>query len=276
MNRVLAVCLFLVSWTLSAQKVELGVSGGISLYSGDLSAKEFGLFLLDYHFGGGGFIRYNPSKHFALRLGLTLTEVSATDGVSNDRVDRLLNFRSKITELGLTGEINLFRLGRNSGTIVTPYLLGGGAVLGINPQALFDGEYVDLQPLGTEGQGLPGYEEPYKLTQAALIMGGGLKFIFGQRVTLGFEIGGRRMFSDYLDDVTYQEVNYFDVLEGNGSLAARLSNPTVDDPEAGKITYRRGGKYVDWYYFSGATLSIGLGNGTGRFRRDRDMGCPVW
>ncbi|MCO6493979.1 MAG: outer membrane beta-barrel protein [Phaeodactylibacter sp.] len=262
--------------SLHAQGTELGIMAGGSLYSGDLSPQEFGLYVEDVSPAFGFFGRFNISRAFALRLGLSLGKISASD-LDHGREDRGLNFRTNITEFALTGEVNLFKLGSYQDRGVMPYLFGGVAAFHFNPEAQFDGDYVELQPLGTEGQGLPGYEAPYQLTQLALPVGLGVKFLLNETITLGLEFGGRKLFTDHLDDVSSAEVNYLDVLEGNGELAARLSNPTLKDPGPETADYRRGGDFKDWYYFGGLTLSFRLqGNGGGGFGRGKGIGCPTF
>ncbi len=260
---------------LSAQGAELGIMAGGSLYSGDLSPKEFGLYTEDISPAFGFFGRFNLSSAFALRLGLSLGKVSADD-LDHGREDRGLNFRSNITEFALTGELNLFKLGSYQDRGVMPFLFAGVAVYHFNPEAEFDGDYIELQPLGTEGQGLSGYEAPYSLTQFAVPLGLGVKFLLNETITLGLEIGGRKLFTDYLDDVSDTQVNYFDILEGNGELAARLSNPTLKDPSPETADYRRGGEFNDWYYFGGLTLSFRLQGGGGGFGRGKGIGCPTF
>ncbi len=262
--------------SLRAQSVELGLSGGLSFYSGDISPDEFGIYFDDPHLAGGFFGRVNFGKTFSARLGLNFTEVSGDD-MKIGREDRGLNFRSEILELALTGELNLLHIGSKNGLQVVPFIFGGGGVFKFNPQGQQEDGWVDLQPLGTEGQGLEGYDDPYSLTQFNLLAGGGLKFIINEALTIGLEIGGRKLFTDYLDDVGNQEVNYLDILEGNGAEAAQFSNPTIKNPEEGDVNYRRGGKYQDWYYISSLTVSYrisGGGNHYGSGGRNRNIGCP--
>ena len=261
---------------LQAQSTELGILAGGSLYSGDLSPKEFGLYLEDVSPAFGFFGRFNINQALALRLGLSLGKVSAND-LNHGRADRGLNFRSNITEFALTGEVNLFKLGSYQDRGVMPFIFAGVGVFHFNPEAEFDGDYIELQPLGTEGQGLTGYEAPYQLTELAVPVGLGVKFLLNETITLGLEFGGRKLFTDYLDDVSNTLVNYFDVLEGSGELAARLSNPTLKDPSPDTADYRRGGKFNDWYYFGGITLSFHLqGGGGGGFGRGKGIGCPTF
>lgn len=267
---LLAVC------RLQAQNLELGLWGGGALYSGDLSPYKTEDYLDEFGPAGGIFMRLNTSPALSFRLGLSLGRVAAEDGVSNEREDRGLNFRSNITELAFTGEWNVVRLGQPRGLQFTPYLFAGASVFRFNPEARLEDNYIELQPLGTEGQGLEGYEEPYSLTQVALPFGGGFKFIFKERFTIGLEFGSRKTFTDYLDDVSSSTVNYLDVLSGNGSLAAQLSNPSIKDPEIVDFTYVRGGDKKDWYFFTGLTFSFAFGEGAGGGGLDgRGLGCPT-
>ncbi len=259
-----------------SQSTELGVLGGASLYSGDLSPQEFGVYLEDVQPAFGAFARFNLSPTFALRLGAYSGKVAADDA-DHGREDRGLSFQSRITEFSLIGEANLFKLGYNQDRGIMPYLFGGVGVFTFNPETEFDGDLVELQPLGTEGQGLPGNESPYNLTQLAIPLGVGIKFLLNESITLGLEFGGRKLFTDYLDDVGNTPVNYFDVLEGNGELAARLSNPTLKDPSPDNANYRRGGEFNDWYYIGGLSLSFRLqGGGGGGWGSGRGIGCPTF
>ena len=278
MKKQLTLLFFLAfaSSTFSQEGAEIGIMGGVSLYSGDLSPKEFGLYFNEIDPAFGAFSRFNLGKTVALRLGLTIGKITGSDA-NTDRSERGLSFQSSLTEFSLIGEVNLFKLGRyrNKGTI--PYLFGGLAIFHFDPEAEFDGDYVKLQPLGTEGQGLPNYPEPYQLTQVSIPLGVGIKFMLNESITLGLEFGGRKTFTDYLDDVSNNEVNYFDVLEGNGELAATLSNPTLTDPSAENATYRRGGQYDDWYYVGGIMLSFRLNGGSSRgWGSGKGIGCPTF
>ncbi len=255
-----------------AQKTEVGVIAGVSLYSGDISPKEFGLFFSEFQPAFGIFGRINPTSTFSIRLSGSYTNLSADDrevGIAS----RGLNFRTKIFEGELMGELNLFRWGNRRNVEVVPYLTGGVGFFRFNPQGMLEDTWVDLQPLGTEGQGLPDYEAPYELTQVNIPHGVGIKFIFSEQWTLGLEFTGRKLFTDHLDDVSNASVYYLDVLEGNGQLAAQFSNPSVKSPEEGDITYTRGGKHNDWYYFANITLSFNIGRLSG-VAGGRGIGCP--
>lgn len=259
-----------VTFQLQAQSTEIGLMGGVSLYSGDMSPADLNGYLNELHPAFGAFGRFNLNKFLSLRAGISQAKVSGNDA-NTEYPDRMRNFRSNITELALTAEFSPFQLGGARAKVVTaPYLFGGAAVYRFNPQTLYDNNWIDLQPLGTEGQGLAGYEAPYSLTQIAVPFGLGLKFTFHQAWSLGMEFGARKLFNDYLDDITNIEVNYLDVLTGNGSLAATLSDPTIKEPQ--DVTYVRGGPFNDWYGIGGITLSFRLQGA--KNRPGRGLGCP--
>jgi len=157
---------------------------------------------------------------------------SADEGDSQNgvyRYNRNLSFRNRIKELSVVAQVDLFK---NKATYIsrvswTPYLYAGVAAFHHNPQAQapeFDaagnptgkkGEWVDLQPLGTEGQyadlekGDVNYGvSPYKKFQIAIPMGLGARFKLSQVMDFAVEFGFRYTFTDYLDDVSG---NYVDL-----------------------------------------------------------------
>lgn len=257
---------------LSAQGLELGVKAGGAAYTGDLSPSQFGFFFEDLNFAAGAYLRYRPTNRFGIRINGNFGRLSgsrdapAPDGMGNSPIVNR-NFRSKLTEFNIVAEYDLFYLGDPGGNFVAPYAYGGIGVLSFNPEGLLDGEYSELQPLRTEGQGLDPTRyaaAPYELTRAVFILGGGVRFRFAERFVLGVELGGRVTGTDYIDDIGFTQVNYLDVLTGSpdGSRAARFSNPAVANPaEITDLEYRRGGENNDYYFVGGVTFGITLGEG---------------
>lgn len=264
--------------SLLGQRMELGLFGGASLYSGDLTREELGVYVETLKPAFGLFTRLNAGDFVAFRLGLNYGTLSADD-TQTGIASRMLQFKTELIEFGLTGEVHLFRLGSRGPVMVRPYLFAGGALFHFNPKAKLEDNYVELQPLGTEGQGLPGYKPPYKLSQFSIPAGMGLKFTFSDYWTLGLEFGARRVYSDYIDDVSGTLVDYDELLAGNGPLSARLSRPNPDAPGLNGATYQRGGDADDWYFLGGLTISYYLdgGNGGGRGGRGKQvLGCPTF
>ncbi|MDX1667336.1 MAG: DUF6089 family protein [Saprospiraceae bacterium] len=253
MNKIPLLLLFLCAvLTAPAQDTEIGISGGIATYSGDLSPSEFGIFLEEMGPAFGAFSRFNVSKWISFRLGLNYASVSGDESLKNPT--RGLSFRSSIVEGGLQAELNFLRFGDPNYFLTALYLTGGLNVFYFNPQGPKEDEWIDLQPLGTEGQGLQGNGSPYSRLQFNLPFGGGIKFVFNDLFTIGTEFAFRKLFTDYLDDISGREVDYQEVLQGNGPMAAFFSNPTINDTDA-DLTYRRGGQFDDWLFMGLVTLS---------------------
>src|SRR5204863_7010817 len=86
--------------------------------------------------------------------------------------------------------------------------------------------WVRLQPLHTEGQGFPEYSDrkPYALTQLEMPMGIGAKFYMTESMYIGIEVLHRKLFTDYVDDVStrYIDPNLFDAhLSPNDAALAK-------------------------------------------------------
>ncbi|HEY8658121.1 MAG TPA: hypothetical protein VIL78_03745, partial [Hanamia sp.] len=154
-------------------------------------------------------------KHFlALRLEGTVGQVKSNDSLLKDiqktavgRYNRNLSFRSPIYEVTLTAELHPLDLFGKTGTdgfppLLSPYLIGGIGYFHFNPQANLNGEWVDLQPLHTEGEGFAEYPERknYKLNEYNIPLGIGICYEIS-RFNLRLEYINRVSFTDYLDDV---------------------------------------------------------------------------
>jgi hypothetical protein len=151
-----------------------------------------------------------------VRLEATFGSVSADDKVlakvapsTFGRYERNLNFKSKITDFMLGVEIHpLYILGNKKEDweppSFSPYLLGGVGFFSFNPQTTLNGRTVDLQPLRTEGQGLPNNPNvaPYKLNQINIPIGLGVKYELNSTLNLRAEFVYRKLNTDYLDDVS--------------------------------------------------------------------------
>lgn len=268
-----------------AQYIDVGIIGGVSNYQGDIAPQQLWNSVGDSHAVFGAFARYNFNDRFAARLSLSKGTISGSDLDSKaaTRRTRNLHFTSPITELALMGEINLFKYTpSNLFSDFAPYLFGGIALFKFNPEAEYLERWIELQPLGTEGQGMDGYQERYKLTQISIPFGGGIKKNLNEEWTLGIELGLRKTFTDYLDDVSGYYVNYKEILLQNGSEAAALSDRRgeflgSDTIEVESGTQIRGNPaYKDWYLFANLTISYNFvfkGIYTSS-ANSRHLGCP--
>ena len=279
MKKLLIVAILFMPLISISQRLHLNLFGGFSNYMGDIQDKPVTFDQSNGAIGAG--LQYDLTNHISLRTGLVYGKVGAEDRYNRPSLQpRNLSFETRILEGNLLLQYNLFDLSEKK---FTPYVFGGVAVYHFDPYA-YDtlNIQVFLKPLGTEGQGLAQYPDrkPYKLTQFAIPMGIGLKFRVGDNVTLGYEIGMRKLFTDYLDDLSTTYVDQATLSAARGPKAiemayrsGELKNVTTTYPVNG--TTRGGAGQKDWYYFQGITLSIGLRTGnTDGWRRSR-TGCPV-
>lgn len=188
---------------------EVGVGGGIMNYSGELTNSIFDF--KHMHFGGALFGRYNVGPFFSVRLQLALGSISGSDADSPDFRNRIrnLSFNSHLFEGSLIVEANLMGFQpRGHEKMFSPYIFAGIGVFNFNPYTThfdpnLDGQQVFLQAISTEGQGSSTFSNrtPYARTQISIPMGVGIKYAVNSNISIGFEVGFRPTFTDYLDDV---------------------------------------------------------------------------
>ncbi len=261
-----ATCCF--SILLHAQPVDIGINLGVMAYNGDLAPDSPFDMVQQIRPSFGIFGRTSFSQKLSAKLMINFGKVDGDDSRS-PYPERGLNFESKIQELTLTGELHPFRVRHTESSFTYPYLFAGVGLYHFNPTTqVGDSVRVALQPLGTEGQGLPGYGEKYARTQVNVPFGLGIRFIFNDRFSVSLEAGARYLLTDYLDDVSATIVNHKELFEGNGPLAAQLSNPRITANEPLDQTYRRGSAYKDWYYQLGILVSYNFGDALRKAFRD--------
>ncbi len=258
--RLLCFLIFFTIWRSPAkgQNLDVGIYVGVSAYQGDLSPQQRLDYLQVIHPAFGLMGRYHFSPTLAVRASLLRMKVSGDDAINDS--PRGIQFETPITELTVAPEISFLRIRFGQQTYARAYAFAGATLFYFNPMAELDGRILELQPLGTEAQGLRGFDPPYARLQAAIPLGGGAKLIINERWTVGVEASGRFLFTDYLDDVSDTPLTYQTVLEGNGPDAARLSRPSFN-PDTGNParTYRRGGPADDLYYTIGINFFYRLG-----------------
>ena len=188
---------------------EVGLGGGIMNYSGELTSSIFDY--KHFHFGGALFMRYNVGKFFSFRGQLALGSISGNDADSPDIRNQIrnLSFNSHLFEGSVIVEANLMGFHpRGHQKMFSPYIFVGIAVFNYNPYTThfdpnLDAQEVFLQALHTEGQGSSTFTNrpSYSTTQVSIPMGVGFKYAINSNISMGFEIGFRPTFTDYIDDV---------------------------------------------------------------------------
>lgn len=282
MRKLFAWCLLFPMAGFSQQKLHVTLFGGFSNYQGDLQGKSVTFNQANLGLGVG--VKYDFTPKIAVRLGFNYGKLEASDKLNDEPLlkARNLSFQSRILEGNLLAEYTFFDLWEKK---LSPYVFAGIALFHFDPYAYdTSGNKVHLQPLSTEGQGLAAHPEkkPYKLTQFAIPFGAGIKFRVSDNAVLGYEIGLRKLFTDYLDDVSGRYPDQFALASERGMKAVEMSYRGGElkdgDPNFPAAGVKRGGKAKDWYYFTGLTLTIAINSGQGGFlgggNGKQRLGCP--
>lgn len=260
MRNLLIICLLTLLLAPKAwgQYSELGGSVGLSYYLGDMNQKHFANAqpMLGLTF------RKSYQKKIAYSIFAHATYLRGADSLSSDPaiVNRNLNFRTPLYELGGCFEMNYFDFQKGSRfDWITPYLFVGISVFYINPQGYNGNEWVDLQPIGTEGQIVDGGKK-YNLVNFALPFGTGLKITGGKFFSLTFYGGLRKTFTDFIDDVSgsYANPNDFEENERifvDNSITKGRADGTNEGLDRGINNTN------DWYVITGFMLAVRLNYG---------------
>jgi hypothetical protein len=191
-------------------------------------------------------IRMRPSSRFAVKGGLHYLMLTGADKLTKEpyRENRNLSFRSPVFELSVQAEFFLTKeqvghqynirnvKGMKSFDIQSYFFVGVGGFY-FNPQAKYNGTWINLQPLGTEGQGLPGGAKKYSRFSVCIPYGLGAKYGVSKEWTIGIEIGIRKIFTDYLDDVSTVYYDNAALKAAHGEMGAYLADPSLHNyPES--------------------------------------------
>lgn len=231
----------------------IGVSFDALNYYGDLAPlpKKISTDLSLTKPGIGLYFMRRYGSFYSLQASLLYGTIKGSDSESANKADaengvfryqRNLSFRNRIKEFSVIAVFDYFK---NHGAFQdrpswTPYIFFGMALFHNNPQAkapLTDldgnelsegGKWVDLQPLGTEGQRVLLQDEdannkikPYSRVQVAIPFGIGFRFRLSTQFDISSEFSFRYSFTDYLDDVSG---NYIDLgAFGENELAKAMS-----------------------------------------------------
>ena len=256
----LAVLFIFISTTESNSQYkpnqEFGILGGTGYYIGDMNSTHFN----NLRVAGGITYRKNFDRRFTFKSSALYTNVYANDENSKDliKVNRNLKFKSDIIEL--SGQIEFNFLAYETGNSLynwTPFIFTGVSIFNYNPQAEgSDGQWYDLQELGTEGQGTTSFpnRKKYSLTQLSVPFGGGVKIGVSDNFNIIIEYGLRKTFTDYIDDVS---TTYVGIPSEFTNIAIELADQSIDGPQLAGIA-RGDETNKDWYSFSGITLSFRL------------------
>jgi hypothetical protein len=227
------IVIFIVLFTSSVAKAQwlwdYGFSLGVSNYLGDIGGKEKTRrdFIADMKFAKtrwniGGFARYKVNPKLSMKVALDYLRIEGDDKLSSNpaRNARNLNFRNDIFDLAATGEVRIYEdpdVGNTYRNKVAfkSYFFAGLGFFTTNPKANYNGSYVKLRRLQTEGV-------RYSPVGINIPLGVGFYFTIRKKHRIGYELNYRVTFTDYLDDISGA---YADPT-GMSKEAAALSNRT--------------------------------------------------
>lgn len=235
----------------SQGKTGIFIGGGAMFYNGDLDDRTNTIFANGsfFHPYAAAGVSFWLTGHIEGSVGFSHGTISAADSVATYKVNytRNLSFKSSIDELALRFEFNVNH--RYERRRVNPYFTTGVALFHFNPKAQMGDTWYELQPLGTEGQNLPGSNlKPYKLYQVAIPVGVGFGFSISRHVRLKAGLTHRFLFTDYLDDVSgsYPDLETLSTT-ADGAVAVALSNRRIDGKFPAPNQQRGSSKYQDSY-----------------------------
>jgi len=267
--------------TLSAQNFHFAARAGLANYQGDLQAKS--LTMKNSRFMGSFGAHYDLTEHITARTYFSFTKLSGDDktGTSSMKL-RNLNFATNLFEWELSAQYNFLTLNNNW---CSPYVFAGIGFFNYKPFTFYNESKVYLQPLSTEGQGLPNGSKPYKLTQLTIPIGVGALYAINEDIRVGLELGYRKTFTDHLDDVGGRYYDEAALFTARGQTAVDLAY-RGDEVGAGPYpldkSLRGSANAKDAYYYAAITLTVRSFidqykriAGLPSYKREKKVGCPA-
>src|SRR5882724_8026348 len=166
-----------------SQKSEIGFGLGVFNYTGDL--------VRTYDFttskpAATVFYRSNISRVISFRTALTAGQLAASDKhnpIDSFSIKRNASFDIFLMELSGTFEYHFLDWRNDARRLrFTPYLFAGAGIFGISGNAKKTAQYSNVQ--------------------MSIPLGVGVKYVLNPKYYLGLEIGMRKTFFDYLDNIS--------------------------------------------------------------------------
>jgi len=206
----------LLAFSASSQNFHFAARFGMSSYQGDLKKNSFSVSQPGLMGSLGA--RYDLSERITARSYISYGRLRADDKKGSEEMKlRNLNFKSNLLEFELSAQYNLFSLNERWWS---PYVFAGIGLYHFKPYTEVDGEdKTFLKPLSTEGQGFLAGVKEYKLTQFNIPLGIGAQYALNEDMRVGLELGYRKTFNDYIDDVSTNYVDQTALLNARGQTA---------------------------------------------------------
>ena len=236
---------------LKAQSFEAGLALGTAYYNGDLDINA-GNVLKQMRPVAGVFGKYNFNSSWAVRGQVYFGQLMADEkkySQSSFRQTRGFSFNSPLTEVSAQAEWHSIKLDRSfaidtDDPFLSFYGFGGAGVSLFDPKTDFNEPNPIVDDVSIDKNA------KFSKSVPSMMGGAGVRMRLTDQLGIGFEIGGRKIFSDYLDGIS------------------KLSGPATDYYFFNTLTVS--------YRFDGGGL-FGGGYRGGNWSRGggrRRVGCP--
>lgn len=190
-------------------ELDYGFTAGASNYLGEIGGRKKTRrdFVSDLKFAKtrwatGGFIRYRYRRNVSFKGSLDYLRLQGDDKltVNVGRRYRNANFKNDLFSVSAVTQISFFqnnnmRLNKHYRWEINWYVFGGVGCFYHNPKTLYNGSWVKLRPLQTEG---------YKYSRFVMSLPTGIGFdlIRRSKDRFGLELSWVKTFTDYIDDIS--------------------------------------------------------------------------
>ena len=215
---IIAILILLFSGAAFAQRSDVGIFIGSSYYTGDLNpGKPFNKPLPAY----GALYRFNFNPRVAIKAGLTVTQLQASDYITKFQPERGLFFNSNLVEGSAQLEISFYEFKVDGDTHpISPYLFAGIGYSSFKIKksnntfvTLATGDVKDFNSLTSDPKN-PIVNDPQNNINTSLPLpnipfGLGIKYNPFTNISMGLEWGLRKPFgknADKLDNVYQQGI----------------------------------------------------------------------
>lgn len=255
MKRFLFSLFFIVRISIIyTQNFEVGLVNGMTYYEGELSPVLPEHLIAQMWPNFGLSFKINLFRWLSFDLGYNQLELYANGAYANYHNN--VSIKNPIKEYlweALFYPIRWYPF--KSDLSLSPYIGGGTIFLFHEPYGKYKGRWIKLRPIGTEGQGLPGFADYYSNIAFAIPLRLGFKLQLNRKWTLIFDLRLRYPFTDYLDDIGFVRVNPVNIVEQKGEIAGFFAQSLQHNTIGTVPAYsRRGSKRMDYYH----SFSLGL------------------
>lgn len=185
---------------------EIGVSGGITAYAGDVNAEKF-YDLENKDLAAGFLVRRHLGPIWAFRFNYLGGRISGDESGFTEpfwRKERAFQFHTIFHEASLSLEWDIFGRRRRNGwrfrKIFSPYLFAGAGYNYFTPETNYN-DFPEQNPSVPADRILADKNHGADQPVPVIVAGGGFKWDISRYWLLGFEVGLRPAFTDRLDGV---------------------------------------------------------------------------